>query len=263
MCEFIEVEKGRGDVSPDVPVIIIWDSISGTPTQPSADALKNKRGTHEAGITVDKVASMSSQLTLALPHIKRYIRRRPTTVIMINQVRDVMEARFGSQLRTPGGHALHHMADVRTQVKKHNHHKGFMGGKNVFLKGDQILGTVASIEATKNKMAPPFKKVSLINWFATGIDNEYSSIVHTIYDLADYEIISPIVKARCEYAGKSWYPQELARAFRDDRELWSEFVEQVKAAQADYDKLITPTSMYGERGTAEAFNETEESDDED
>jgi recombination protein RecA len=68
---------------------------------------------------------------------------------------------YGEKTVTPGGKALKFFASVRLNVAK---------GEKLTGKGDEQVGTVLKITATKNKVAPPWRSGTVNLYFGSGID---------------------------------------------------------------------------------------------
>lgn len=86
------------------------------------------------------------------------------TVLFINQVRSKIQTGYaaGPSETTTGGRALPFYSSVRIEVRKE---------KTIYSK-DEPIGTITQFKIVKNKMAPPFKKVSLEILYGTGISRE-------------------------------------------------------------------------------------------
>lgn len=121
-------------------------------------------------------------MSQAMRKLSGIISKTNTTVIFINQIREKVGVMYGNPETTPGGRALKFYSTVRLDIRKGEQIKD----------GAQVIGNEIKISVVKNKVAPPFKKTTVILYFGKGI-----SKVDEIIDLAvDYNLI--------DKAG-SWY----------------------------------------------------------
>ncbi len=121
-------------------------------------------------------------MSQAMRKLSGIISKTNTTVIFINQIREKVGVMYGNPETTPGGRALKFYSTVRLDIRKGEQIKD----------GVQVIGNEIKISVVKNKVAPPFKKTTVILYFGKGI-----SKVDEIIDLAvDYNLI--------DKAG-SWY----------------------------------------------------------
>lgn len=98
------------------------------------------------------------------------VRKNNTTVIFINQLRDVIGGTgFGAKTTTPGGRALKHYTSIR----------GSVWNAGQIKIGEIRLGQKVGIKITKNKVAQPYKKTELSLYFDEGL-----SVAADLIDLA-------------------------------------------------------------------------------
>jgi recombination protein RecA len=91
--------------SPDIS-LIIFDSI-GAVLRPSEAGDKGK----------PSQGGQSALITWGVKRIQMPAWKRQKTVILLNQIRDDMNAMFAGAVESPGGHALKHTAEIRVQLK--------------------------------------------------------------------------------------------------------------------------------------------------
>ncbi len=121
-------------------------------------------------------------MSQAMRKLSGIISKTNTTVIFINQIREKVGIMYGNPETTPGGRALKFYSTVRLDIRRGEQIKD----------GTQVIGNEIKISVVKNKVAPPFKKTSVILYYGKGL-----SKVDEVIDLAvDYNYI--------DKAG-SWY----------------------------------------------------------
>ena len=94
------------------------------------------------------------------------INKTNTVVIFINQIREKVGVMFGNPETTSGGRALKFYATIRIDIRRVQSLK----------QGEDVIGNDTRIKVVKNKVAPPFKQVSVELLFGEGI-SRYSEII--------------------------------------------------------------------------------------
>ena len=161
------------------------------------------------------VALNARLISSVLRRITTLISSSNTCVIFINQLRSNLSITGygGGGDITPGGKALKYYSSLRLEMKKLSSIK----------KGDQIIGNKLVVKAVKNRLAPPYKVVTLEYLFKTGF-----SIEGMVIDLA---IESGIIKkagAWLFYKDKKFNGKEALRlALATNSELANELDKQV------------------------------------
>ncbi|MCR3906778.1 MAG: recombinase RecA [Tenericutes bacterium] len=114
-------------------------------------------------------------MSQAMRKLSGVISKANSTAIFINQIREKVGVMFGSPETTPGGRALKFYSSVRLEIRRSEQIKN----------ATDIVGNKANIKVVKNKVAPPFKVVSVDIIYGKGI-----SRVGELVDLAsDLDII--------------------------------------------------------------------------
>ena len=115
-------------------------------------------------------------MSQAMRKLSGAISKTNTTAIFINQIRATVGIMFGNPETTPGGRALKFYSSVRLEIRR----------SEALKNGSDIIGNKANIKVVKNKVAPPFKVVSVDIIYGEGI-----SKVGELVDLAsDIDVIS-------------------------------------------------------------------------
>lgn len=114
-------------------------------------------------------------MSQAMRKLSGVISKANTVAIFINQIREKVGVMFGNPETTPGGRALKFYASVRIEIRRGEQIKN----------ATDIIGNKTNIKIVKNKVAPPFKSVTVDVIYGQGI-----SRVGELVDLAsDLDII--------------------------------------------------------------------------
>lgn len=148
-----------------IPIIII-DSIPSC--QPKEDIDKIKEAVRK-GIEVEtRIGAIPRLLGKYLPVLNDIIEVTGTTVILINQIRDKMNAMmFGEKTDTPGGHSLRHHASLRLQVAR----KGWIEipNKNPSITAaNEKVGLIMKVKVIKSKVSNPMGECEVPLFFDRG-----------------------------------------------------------------------------------------------
>jgi len=137
MSEFLDA------LPDDQPALVVLDSIAATPSIEE----------HEHGVgSQAKRDCRAKDLSQFMRRVTAPVKRKKVCLLLVNQIRDNIGITFGSNVTTPGGHAVKFHASLRLHL---------MGGKKDKDK-DGVVDTIAPIAmADKNKVATPFRKARI------------------------------------------------------------------------------------------------------
>lgn len=144
-----------------VPIIAI-DSVPAC--QPKEDADKFEKGA-ENEARIGGVARLFSKM---LPTIQRICEQSGTTLILVNQVRDKMNAMlFGEKEDTPGGRAIKFYSSIRIKVARRAWIE--IPNKNPAVSSNnEKVGLIMKAKVTKSKVSNPFGESELPFFFDRG-----------------------------------------------------------------------------------------------
>lgn len=142
--------------------IIVVDSVAAL--TPKSE-LEGEMGDAQVGVQ----ARLMSQ---ALRKLTAVSAKAGTTIIFLNQVRMKIGVMFGNPETTTGGNALKFYSSVRMEIRK---------GEKLTNKEGKVMGNVAKVKVTKNKVAPPFQDTEFDIIYPKGID-KYSSLLSAAVD---------------------------------------------------------------------------------
>lgn len=163
-----------------------------------------------------QVGLQARMMSKAMRKLAGAMNRGECTTIFINQLREKVGIMFGNPETTPGGRALKFYASVRLDIRRSEQIK----------QGQEIVGNKANIKVVKNKVAPPFKAVSVEIVYGKGI-----SFVGEVVDLgAEYDILNKSGSWYAYNGEKIGQGREAAKAYLEQNPtILQEVADKVKA----------------------------------
>jgi recombination protein RecA len=141
------------------PLLVVWDTVAAM--LPDED---RKREAGDRGVgSVPRL--MSAELKKLLPMIVQH----RAHLLMLNQVRANIGVMFGPTTTTPGGNAPRFYASWRV---------GFFGGKAIKTASGAHTGKIVTMSVGKTRTSEPFRKARVRFDYATGWNNEWSTLEH-------------------------------------------------------------------------------------
>jgi len=146
--------------------LIILDSVPAC--KPKEDKEKLHKGIDKDEAVNQRMGGVARLMHQYLPELEEICEFTGTTVILINQVRDKMDAMmFGEKTDTPGGRAIKHYSSIRMQVGR----KGWIEIPNKDPKNaavNQKVGLIMKCKVVKSKVCNPMMEAELPMMFDRG-----------------------------------------------------------------------------------------------
>jgi recombination protein RecA len=141
-------------------MVIVFDSLAAMP-------LRLMRGREAGDVVPGEYARL---MAVELPKLVTLLQERRGHLVIVNQVRDKIGIMWGDKRTTPGGRAL----------KFHASHRCFVSSGKAIKDGktNQHTGKFVTITCVKSKFSPPFRKAVLRLDYATGWNEEWSTLEH-------------------------------------------------------------------------------------
>lgn len=143
------IKKARG-MTKDVPVAVIWDSVS--QTAPKAEL--------EGEYDQNTIGLQARVLSKGMRKIANVIANEKVILFLVSQQRMKIGVAYGDPSTTPGGMAVPYASSVRIKLT---------GGKQLEDKDGNIYGIEVTAKTIKNKTAKPFRQCTFQIHFGKGI----------------------------------------------------------------------------------------------
>lgn len=147
-------------LDPKVPSLFVWDSIASCATKDEV----------EKGLSGKEVwDSRAKTLSHACRVLSKIAKRKGTTLLFVNQVREKIGVMFGDKYTTPGGKAVKFFASIRLQL---------FPGKSLKNSADEHTGKLITFLSVKNRCASPYRKARVRLDYDTGWNDVWSTLEH-------------------------------------------------------------------------------------
>ena len=124
----------------DVPITIIWDSVAAS--SPKAELV----GDYDQ----NSIGLQARAISKGMRKITGVIGQTNSLFVILNQIRTKIGVMYGDPDTTPGGKAIPFHSSTRIKL----------GAGQPIKDGDDVIGINVWAKTVKNKVAPPFRKVS-------------------------------------------------------------------------------------------------------
>ena len=138
------------------PTLLIWDSLAETPLAAELEGASRGSLPGERG----------KKLSEMIRAVKRALARSRTTFVVVNQLRDNINVRFGDKKTTPGGGALKYGSWATLRVNPLGPWKT----------GSDVVGLQMRVVARKCKGAAPYHPVKLRLSYTEGFDTVWPTL---------------------------------------------------------------------------------------
>lgn len=140
--------------APDRLILIIWDSVAGTPCQAEIEGSYDPND--RIGVTAKALAKMMRKLTQVWG-------KERIAMVFTNQLKVKIGVMYGDPMQTPGGKAIPYHASVRVRLNR--------GGNEQDAKTKEVWGVHTTAKVIKSRLSPPLRKCAFDITFRNGIDD--------------------------------------------------------------------------------------------
>lgn len=150
-----------------IPLIII-DSVPACKPKEDIEKLKQGVNSGKDDAVNERMGGVARLMHKYLPLLEEVVECSGTTVILINQVRDKMDAMmFGEKTDTPGGRAIKHYSSIRLQMGR----KAWIEVPNKDPQNSAVnekIGLIMKVKAVKSKVSVPMREAEIPMFFDGG-----------------------------------------------------------------------------------------------
>lgn len=148
----------------NMPIWIVWDTVSGSPTETEKEGDKFGEG----------IANRPRLVRLGLRRLAMELPRRNMSLIFVNQAQSTI-GRFASKNDTNVGRGIKFHASIRMEVKAEGQFK-----ETVEQGVPEVAGTNCEIQIVKNKVTRPYANLRLPIYSDKGIDDWMSILAFLV-----------------------------------------------------------------------------------
>jgi recombination protein RecA len=154
-----------------IPLIIIDSVPACKPKEDIDKVFKNVNKGNDAQQEQERMGGVARLFHKYLPVLEEVVETTGTTVILINQVRDKMNAMmFGEKTDTPGGRAIKFYSSIRIQVAR----KGWIEIPNKDPRNaaaNEKVGLIMKMKIVKSKVCNPMGEAEIPMFFGRGFES--------------------------------------------------------------------------------------------
>lgn len=187
-------ENGEPVISPDAPILCVFDSIASAVPQSMIDKEMDEYNMNDT-TALARVASTT------LKSVAQHAATYNATFLYLNQVRMKPGVAYGSPITTPGGTAMEYYATVRMQLSRKKLTEQKAGGKT-------FVGQTINIQCTKSKLTKPYDECTLDMTF----DDNGAAHFDTVGSAVDYLVETKKIEsagARIVWEGAKLYKKDV------------------------------------------------------
>lgn len=140
-------------------ILIVWDSVAATPTSAEIEAEELGQG--------GNYGEHSKLISKGLRIIIQQIAKHRVLLFLVNQIKKDLNSTYGDAATYIGKNPLDFHSHIMMEIKE--------AGK-ITRSNNEITGIESFLKISKNRVAPPFKEVTLRFDFASGIDHGYEIV---------------------------------------------------------------------------------------
>jgi len=213
-------------ISNEHGLVILFDSIAGTPTKAEVNVKQDKDGEDKESAMADFARRMSRFQRKFL----RVAAERDALIVYSNQLKDKIGVTFGKRSVTYGGNAIRFHCAIRHEVSYTGRIKNEDG---------ENIGMTMNVINVKNKILPPWQKVEGIELMFEDGFNEDFSLLQALVKKKKAKKIGPKYKIpflELEFSNKPSYLKHM----KEHPELIPQMLKELWKLDVDKDKKEPP-----------------------